>query len=112
MYIGAFIINAVIFGTVIIAPISAAIPTADGMVEALAQTPFDAAIILPSNVRELSQSPSLLDICVKKLKVLFSGGGDLPQDVGNGNAPNYFFDYKIPLGGKRILTLSFCSRCI
>lgn len=86
MYQGVFLFNPIAFGTVMIAPITSAPPTAEGVVEALRYSDplFDAAFLLPSIVRELSQSSKLLEYCTKHLKAIFFARGDLPQDVGDG----------------------------
>ncbi|KAI9650306.1 hypothetical protein NHQ30_000319 [Ciborinia camelliae] len=83
MYLGAFLFIAVPYGSVMIAPLAAAIPTADGMVKAHKKSPFGCGFILPSMVRELSDSPDLLDYCSENLDILFFAGGDLPQEVGD-----------------------------
>lgn len=48
-------LGAIPFGNVVIAPVAAAIPTAQGVVDALKQTPADVAILVPSVVAELAQ---------------------------------------------------------
>lgn len=66
-----------------IAPTSGEIPSAQGLVDGLKKTPADIAIIVPSIVQELSQSPELLDYCAKNLEMIMYCGGDLPQSVGD-----------------------------
>ncbi|KAK7752885.1 putative NRPS-like protein biosynthetic cluster [Diatrype stigma] len=75
--------NAIPFGTVIIAPAAAAIATGQGVVDALRQTPAEVAIVVPSVVAELAQSPELLDECAKYLEMIIYIGGDLPQSIGD-----------------------------
>ncbi|KAI1483617.1 acetyl-CoA synthetase-like protein [Daldinia eschscholtzii] len=77
------VLGAIPYGTVIIAPVAAAIPTAQGVVDALKQTPADVAILVPSVVAELAQNPELLDYCSTHLKSILYIGGDLPQDIGD-----------------------------
>lgn len=66
-----------------IAPTSGAIPTAEGLVEALKQTPADIAFLVPSIVQELSANPVLLDYCARSLETIIYCGGDLPQPIGD-----------------------------
>lgn len=66
-----------------IAPTSGAIPSAQGLVDGLKKTPVDIAIIVPSILQELSQSPELLDYCAKNLEMIIFCGGDLPQSIGD-----------------------------
>ncbi|MCJ1245408.1 hypothetical protein MMC30_002612 [Trapelia coarctata] len=82
-YLVTHLFNAVPFGTVMIAPTSGAIPSAEGLVEGLKKTPADIAFIVPSIVQELSQSPDLLDYCAKNLEMIIYCGGDLPQAIGD-----------------------------
>ena len=53
------------------------------MVEALKKTQVDIGFIVPSIVKELSESPELLDFCSQHLEMLIYCGGDLPQAVGD-----------------------------
>lgn len=55
------VLGAIPFGNVVIAPVAAAIPTAQGVVDALKQTPADVAILVPSVVAELAQVRSTSD---------------------------------------------------
>ncbi|MCJ1466280.1 hypothetical protein MMC07_004899 [Pseudocyphellaria aurata] len=84
---GAFLVshffNAIPFGTVMIAPTSGEVPSAQGLVDGLKRTPADIAFIVPSIVQELSQSPELLDFCAKNLEIIMYCGGDLPQSIGD-----------------------------
>jgi len=82
-YIVSHLFNAIPFGTVMIAPTSGAIPSAEGLVEGLKQTPADIAFLVPSIVQELSQNPTLLDYCAKNLETIIYCGGDLPQSIGD-----------------------------
>ena len=66
-----------------IAPTSATIATAEGLVEGLQKTPADIAFIVPSIVQELSQNPELLDYCSKNLDAIIYCGGDLPESIGS-----------------------------
>ncbi len=70
---------------------SGAIVTAQGVVEALKQTPADVAVMVPSVVAALAQDPELLDYCAKHLELILYIGGDLPQAVGDSVAS------KVPL---------------
>ena len=82
-YLVSHLFNAVSFGTVMIAPTSGTIASAEGLVEGLKKTPADIAFIVPSIVQELSQSPELLDYCAKNLEAIIYCGGDLPEAIGN-----------------------------
>ena len=82
-YLVSHLFNAVSFGTVMIAPTSGTIASAEGLVEGLKKTPADVAFIVPSIVQELSQSPELLDYCAKNLEAIIYCGGDLPESIGN-----------------------------
>lgn len=82
-YLACHLFNAVPFNTVMIAPTSGAIPSAQGLVEGLKSTPADIAFVVPSIVHELSQSPELLDYCAKNLEMIIYCGGDLPQSMGD-----------------------------
>ncbi|KAJ5183863.1 NRPS-like enzyme [Penicillium capsulatum] len=64
-------------------PPSGGLPTAAGLVEASKHTQIDIALVVPSIVMELSQSPGLLEHCSKILEFLMYCGGDLPQAVGD-----------------------------
>lgn len=59
--LGQYLLNAIPFGNVIIAPATAAIATAQGVVDALKQAPADIAVLVPSVVAELAQNPELLE---------------------------------------------------
>ncbi|KAI0012777.1 putative NRPS-like enzyme [Xylariaceae sp. FL0662B] len=78
-----YMLNAIPFGNIMIAPVAVGIATAQGLVDALKQTPADIAILVPSVVAELAQNPELLDFCVAHLEVIFYIGGDLPQAIGD-----------------------------
>lgn len=71
------------FGTISIAPLSGAIATAEGVVQALKTTPADVAFLVPSIVSDLSQKPTLLDYCSRNLELILYAGGDLPQAIGD-----------------------------
>ena len=64
-------------------PISGTIPSAVGMVEGLKKCPAKVALLAPSIVSELAEAPDLLDFCAKNLEMIWYGGGDLPQAVGD-----------------------------
>ena len=66
-----------------IAPISGAIPSAEGLVQGLKKTPADIAFIVPSIVQELSLMPDLLEYCSRNLEMIVFAGGDIPQSIGN-----------------------------
>lgn len=74
---------AVPFQVIPVAPAAVGIVTAQGLVEALEQTPADIAVLVPSVVAELSQDPELLSRCAKYLQLIFYIGGDLPQGIGD-----------------------------
>ncbi|KAL8782766.1 MAG: hypothetical protein Q9195_009571 [Heterodermia aff. obscurata] len=82
-YIVSHLFDAIPFGTVLIAPTSGAIPSAEGLVAGLKQTPADIAFLVPSIVQELSQNSALLDYCARHLQTIFYCGGDLPQSIGD-----------------------------
>lgn len=82
-YLVSHLFNAISFGTVMIAPISGAIPTAKGLVEGLKKTAADIAFIVPSIVQELSQESELLAYCSRHLEAIIFCGGDLPQSIGD-----------------------------
>lgn len=82
-YLVSHLFNAISFGTVMIAPISGAIPTAKGLVEGLKKTAADFAFIVPSIVQELSQESELLAYCSRHLEAIIFCGGDLPQSIGD-----------------------------
>ncbi|KAI1439035.1 acetyl-CoA synthetase-like protein [Xylaria sp. CBS 124048] len=79
-----YFLNAIPSGAVPIVPaIAASIVTAQGVVDALKQTPADVAIMVPSVVAELAQNPELLDYCARNLQCIFYVGGDLPDAIGD-----------------------------
>ena len=53
------------------------------MIEALKKTQVDIGFIVPSIIKELSESPELLDYCSKHLQMLIYCGGDHPQAIGD-----------------------------
>lgn len=67
----------------IIVPSGAGLPTASAIVEARKQTPFETALLVPSILNELAESPDLLDYCSKNMEYLMYAGGDLPQAIGD-----------------------------
>ncbi|KAI1175095.1 putative NRPS-like enzyme [Nemania sp. FL0916] len=77
------VVGAIPYGNVVVAPVAAAIPTAQAVVDALKQAPADVAILVPSVVAELAQNPDLLDYCATHLETIMYIGGDLPQSVGD-----------------------------
>lgn len=81
--IGMYLFWAVPFEIIPIAPAAIGIVTAQGLVEALEQTPADIAVLVPSVVAELSQSPELLSRCARYLQLILYIGGDLPQGIGD-----------------------------
>ncbi|KAL2282818.1 hypothetical protein FJTKL_10424 [Diaporthe vaccinii] len=81
--IGMYLFWAVPFKVIPIAPAAVGIVTAQGLVEALEQTPADIAVLVPSVVAELSQDPELLSLCAKYLQLILYIGGDLPQGIGD-----------------------------
>jgi thioester reductase-like protein/aryl carrier-like protein len=77
------IFKSIPFGTIPITVGTAAIPTAQDIVDTLAQTPGDVAIAVPSVVAELAQNPELLDACAARLDMILYIGGAVPQAVGD-----------------------------
>ncbi|KAI1154293.1 acetyl-CoA synthetase-like protein [Nemania diffusa] len=79
-----YLLYGIPFGNIPVIPAATgAIVTAQGVVDALKHTPADVAVMVPSIVAELSQSPELLDYCAKHLELILYIGGDLPQAVGD-----------------------------
>jgi nucleoside-diphosphate-sugar epimerase/aryl carrier-like protein len=66
-----------------ISPATATIATAQGVVEALKQSPADVALLPPSIVAELAQHPDLLEYCAEHLELIVYIGGDLPEALGD-----------------------------
>lgn len=66
-----------------IAPISGAIVSGEGLIESLKQSPADVAFLVPSIVQDLAQNLQLLDYCSKHLRAIIYAGGDLPQMLGD-----------------------------
>ena len=66
-----------------IAPTPGVIATAEGLVEALKQTPAGIALLVPTIFKELGQDMDLLDYCAKSLECIIYGGGDLPRSFGD-----------------------------
>ncbi|VUC22344.1 unnamed protein product [Clonostachys rosea] len=81
--IGQFFFYGIPSGTVIIAPATSSLVSAEGLVDSLTQTPADVALLVPSVVAELAQKPALLDYCAKNLQLLVYIGGNLPQALGD-----------------------------
>lgn len=80
---GVGFINSLAFGTVSIAPLPGAIPSADGLVQALKAAPADVAFLIPLIAAELAQKPELLEFCSKHLEHIFYCGGHLPKEPGD-----------------------------
>ncbi|KAI1314056.1 hypothetical protein F5Y03DRAFT_2856 [Xylaria venustula] len=80
-----WLFNGIPFGNITIVPAAAAgaIITAHDLVNALRHTPADVAILVPSVVAELAQSPDLLEYCAAHLELIVYIGGDLPQATGD-----------------------------
>ncbi|KAI1747666.1 hypothetical protein F4782DRAFT_417041 [Xylaria castorea] len=79
-----WLLNGIPFGNITVVPAAAgAIVTADALVHALRHTPADVAILVPSVIAELAQSPDLLDFCAAHLELIIYIGGDLPEAIGN-----------------------------
>ncbi|RWA04930.1 hypothetical protein EKO27_g10174 [Xylaria grammica] len=81
--LGQYLFWGIPFGSTPIAPVAAAIPTAQGLVDALKQTPADVALLVPSIVAELAEDPVSLDYVATHVKLLVYLGGDLPQAIGD-----------------------------
>ncbi|KAI1212601.1 putative NRPS-like enzyme [Annulohypoxylon truncatum] len=81
--LGQYIFYAIPFGNTVIAPAATGIVTAQGLVDALKQTPADIAVLVPSVVAELAQNPDLLEYCAGQLELILYIGGDLPQAIGD-----------------------------
>ncbi|KAI0141212.1 putative NRPS-like enzyme [Xylariaceae sp. FL1272] len=69
------------FGSTPVAPVTAAILTAQGVVYALKQTPADIAVLVPSIVAELAEDPVSLNYVASRIELLVYLGGDLPQAI-------------------------------
>ncbi|KAK2603194.1 hypothetical protein N8I77_009668 [Diaporthe amygdali] len=80
---GQYMLWAIPFGSIPIAPAAVGIVTAQGLADALTQTPADVAVLVPSVVAELAQNPALLDYCAARLELILYIGGDLPQAIGD-----------------------------
>ncbi|KAL7625378.1 hypothetical protein AAE478_004595 [Parahypoxylon ruwenzoriense] len=78
-----YFFSAIPFGSVAIAPAATVITTAQGLVDTLKETPADVAVLVPSIVAELAQSPELLDYVAHHLEMIMYIGGDLPQTIGD-----------------------------
>ncbi|XDG01089.1 hypothetical protein ABKA04_000704 [Annulohypoxylon sp. FPYF3050] len=78
-----YLLGAIPFGNVVIAPAAAAIPSAQGVVDALKKTQAHVALLVPSVVAELAQNPLLLDYVTAHLELILYIGGDLPQAFGD-----------------------------
>ena len=85
------IIYSIGYGTVSVAPLSGAIPTAEGMVQALKITSAEVAFLVPSIISDLSQKAELLDYCARHLELMLYTGGDLPQAIGDKIAAKVHF---------------------
>lgn len=81
--LASLLLNALPFSTVMVAPLSAAIPSASGLVEGIKQSKAKVAIVPPSILEELVQEPDLLEYCALSLDCIIYCGGDLPQQVGD-----------------------------
>ena len=66
-----------------IAPLSGALLSGTGLAEALQKTTIDAALAVPSIVRDLAQDMELLSRCSRDLQIILYCGGDLPQPIGD-----------------------------
>ena len=66
-----------------VAPISGALPSGEGLVECLKRTRIDIAIIVPLIVQDLAQNYELLDYCSTNLEAIIYCGGDLPRSIGD-----------------------------
>ncbi|RAH59063.1 NRPS-like enzyme [Aspergillus piperis CBS 112811] len=81
--LASLLLNALPFSTVMVAPLSGAIPSASGLVEGIKQSKAKVAIVPPSILEELVQEPDLLEYCAVSLDCIIYCGGDLPQQVGD-----------------------------
>ncbi|PYH70977.1 NRPS-like enzyme [Aspergillus vadensis CBS 113365] len=81
--LASLLLNALPFSTVMVAPPSAAVPSASGLVEGIKQSKAKVAIVPPSILEELVQEPDLLEYCALSLDCIIYCGGDLPQQVGD-----------------------------
>ncbi|KAI3335182.1 putative NRPS-like enzyme [Ustulina deusta] len=81
--LGQYIFWGIPFGSTPIAPVATAIPTAQGVVDALKQTPAEVVLLVPSIVAELAEDPVSLDYIAAHVKLLVYLGGDLPQEFGD-----------------------------
>ncbi|KAJ5118014.1 secondary metabolism biosynthetic enzyme [Penicillium atrosanguineum] len=67
----------------VIVPSGGGLPTASAMVEAHKEIQFETALLVPSILNELAESPRLLDYCSQNMEYLMYAGGDLPQPIGD-----------------------------
>ncbi|OQE16458.1 hypothetical protein PENSTE_c024G02534 [Penicillium steckii] len=82
-YLFHVIFNVIPFHMVLVYPTSSSIASAQGMVNAMKQTQIDGVFTTPVVLEELAQAPTLLEFCEKRLELIFFGGGDLPQEIGD-----------------------------
>ncbi|KAK4246240.1 putative nrps-like enzyme protein [Corynascus novoguineensis] len=82
------------FGSIVTSPAPATVANAHGVVEALKQSPADVALLVPSIVAELAQSPELLDYYAEHLERIVYIGGDLPQALGDRVAASVPLSYQ------------------
>jgi thioester reductase-like protein len=75
--------NCLPLGTIFLAPLAGAIPSAEGLVEGLKHSQADIAFIVPSIVLELAQNPDMVDYCAQNLEYIMYCRGDLPQHIGD-----------------------------
>ena len=74
-----------------IAPISGAVLSGEGLIESLKATPADVAFLVPSIVQDLVYYPELLNYCSNYLEVILYCEGDLPQIIGDSVASKVRF---------------------
>ena len=82
-YLFHVIFNVIPFRMVLVCPTSSSTASAQGIGNAMKQTQIDGVFTTPVVLEELAQAPTLLEFCQKRLELIFFGGGDLPQEIGD-----------------------------
>ena len=76
------LLNAVYTRTVMILPLPGVPPSGEGVIAALDHVKVDIAFLYPAVVKEIYQSPALLE-GISRIPYVFYAGGDLPDGVGD-----------------------------
>lgn len=77
--------------TTIIYPLPYVLATAFSLVDILKHTAVDGICVPPIIVHQIATNPELLKLLSEKLDVIFFGGGDLPQTIGDIVSPKFKF---------------------